>query len=776
MPSALDGLRVLEVVDSIAGQSLGQLLADQGADVLKIEPPTGDSWRGRPQFHVWNRGKQSATADLTDEVGRKTVLDLARRSDVVITDHGPGVSEELGLRYDDLADGNPGLIHAWLPPYGAEGPLADRPPDDALAEALGGNLASQVSSEGHPMLLAMPLASYATAMLAASAVCAAALVRERDGLGQQVTVSWLAGALALRTGALVTGSGGKSILGGVARVRMPQGALGAYKLYKAQDDWLFLPCGNNTFYNKMLAAIDRADLLAEERFQDGPWGLKPEVQKELREIIAPIIAVKPRQYWLNYFDEQDVPVAPVLSRESFIDDPQVIHNGLRLELDDPTLGRVAMAGVPIEFETTPGGVTAPAPVLGDPAESELDSWTERGAAKVAPESRALGPPLAGVRVVDLTSYIAGALCPMILADYGADVIKVESPDGDAFRAFGLGFLGWNRGKRGIALDLKSADGRGVLHDLVRRADVVVENFRAGVPKRIGADYESLREVNQNIVYCSIPGWGESGPYTGKPVFDPIFQARSGAQKAQGGDGDPVFFTVAITDYSAAHLTAYAATAGLLARERTGNGQKVSVTLAGATMAIQSGEFIFPAAGGNFGHAVQGGADFPGTSAAYRSYHCSDGWLFIACTSQEHWHAMSRAIGRPELAYPNSWEAAIETDAHGGVADEIASMLAEDTVESWMARLSTHNVPCAPVVDLADTLAHPQAVANDYEATHKHEKWGDVQQTGVLAKFSRTPGVAQRAGPMLGEHTDDILDELGYDSGRIAGLRESRAVL
>jgi crotonobetainyl-CoA:carnitine CoA-transferase CaiB-like acyl-CoA transferase len=775
LTSALEGIRVLEVVDSIAGQSLGQLLADQGADVLKIEPPAGDSWRGRPQFHIWNRGKRSATADLSVESGRKTVLDLAHRADVVITDHGPSVSADLGLEYEDLAAGNPGLIHVWLPPYGPEGPLADLPPDDALAEAIGGNLASQVSAEGHPMLLTIPLASYATAMLAASAVCTAALVRERDGRGQQVTVSWLAGALAVHTGALVKGTGGKTILGGAARVRMPQGALGAYKLYRAADDWLFLPCGNNTFYNKMLAAVDRADLLAEERFQDGPWGLKPEVQKELREILTPIIAGKPRDYWLRYFDEQDVPVAPVMTRESFINDPQVIHNGLRMEIEDPTLGRVAMAGVPVEFERTPGGVSGPAPVLGSSAETELDSWPRRDATS-APSTSAGAPPLDGVRVIDLTSYIAGSLCPMILADYGADVVKVESLEGDAFRAFGLGFLGWNRGKRGIALDLKNEDARAVLHDLVRGADVVVENFRVGVPERIGADYESLRDVNPDIVYCSIPGWGGSGPYRGKPVFDPIFQARSGAQKAQGGDGDPVFFTVAITDYAAAHLTAYAATAGLLARARTGIGQKISVTLAGATMAVQSGEFVFPAAGGSFGHALKGGADFPGTNAAYRSYRCADGWLFIACTSEEHWKGMAKAIGRPEFAYPNSWSAASETDANGGVASEIALILEEDTVEAWMARLTGKGVPCAPVVELADALAHPQAAANDYEATHQHEKWGDVRQTGVLAKFSRTSGIAQRPGPMLGEHTDELLAELGYDGERITRLRQSRAVL
>lgn len=772
---ALDGVRVLEVADSIAGQYLGQLLADQGADVLKIEPSGGSCWRGRPQFHVWNRGKRSAVADITTREGQTFALELASRTDVVISDHGPADAARLGLRTEDLAVDNPGLVHAWLPPYGVGGPLDDIPPDDALAEALGGNLAGQTSTTGDPVLVTLPLASYCTAMLAASAVCSALLARDRDGAGQQVMVSWLAGAIQLHTAALVSAPGQRSLVGAGSRAMVPQGSIAGYKLYRASDDWLFIPCGNNAFYTKFLVALDLAELLAEERFAHGPWGLAPEAQKELRESIAPIIAAKPRDYWLAYLDEQDVPAAPVMSREEFIADPQVVHNGLRLEIDDPELGRVAMANTPVEFHDTPGGVLAPAPALGAHTDSALEEWPR--AAVPPPVTTANGrPPLDGVRVVDISSYIAGSLCPMILADYGADVVKVESFDGDAFRAFGIGFLGWNRGKRGIAVNLKHQEqSQEIVYDLVRGADVVVENFRAGVSSRLGVDYDMLRAINPRIVYCSIPGWGESGPYAGKPVFDPVFQARSGAQRAQGGDGDPVFLVAAITDYSAAHLTAYAATAGLIARKRTGRGQKVSITLAGATMAIQSGEFIFPANGGSFGHAMRGGKDFLGTSAAYRCYPASDGWLFIACTTEQHWHAMAKAIGRPELAYPGAWPAAAETDPRGGIADEVISMLAEDTVASWVARLTSHGVPAAPIVELWDSLDHPQALANGLHASHPHPQFGDVRQTGVMAKFSRTPGVAQRAAPTLGQHTDEILREIGYDDARIAALRERDVV-
>jgi crotonobetainyl-CoA:carnitine CoA-transferase CaiB-like acyl-CoA transferase len=776
VPPALDGVRVLELSGGIASQYLGQLLADQGADVLTVEPPAGSAWRGRPQYRVWNRGKRSAIADVTTEQGHAFVLDLASRADVVITDHAPETAKQLCLAFDDLAANNPRLVHAWLPPYGAEGPLADIPPDDALAEALGGNLAGQTSSTGEPVLVTLPLASYMAAMLAASASCAALLVRDRDGTGQQVTVSWLAGSIQIHTAALVTAPGHRSLVGAAARAMVPQGSIAGYKLYRASDDWLFIPCGNNAFYNKLLVALDLAEVLGEERFANGPWGLTPEDQKELRERIAPIIAAKPRDYWLEHLDEHDVPAAPVMSREEFIVDPQVVHNGLRLELDDPELGPVAMANTPVEFRDTPGGGRGPAPALGAQTDTALADWPSRPARPTAATTSAR-PPLDGVRVVDISSYIAGSLCPMILADYGADVVKVESFEGDAFRAFGAGFLGWNRGKRGLAVNLKHQEqSQEIVYDLVRRADVVVENFRAGVSSRLGVDYETLRAINPHIIYCSIPGWGETGPYAGKPVFDPIFQARSGAQRAQGGDGDPIFLVAAITDYSAAHLTAYAATAGLYARERTDRGQKVTITLAGATMAIQSGEFIFTASGGSFGHAVWGAKDFIGTSAAYRCYPASDGWIFIACTTEDHWHAMAKAIGRPELAYPGAWPAAAASDPRNGIAGEIISMLSEDTVDSWVRRLTSHGVPAAPIVALWDSLDHPQALANSLDARHEHPQFGDVRQTGVMAKFSRTPGVAQCAAPTLGQHTDEILREIGYDDARIALLRQKQIVV
>lgn len=778
--ASLKSVRVLELAAGIAGRYLGQLLADQGADLLRIDPPrigaASVSRRLRIQTRVWDRGKRSAVADLNSLEGRRFVLDLATRADVVIADFPPGEGEALGLDPASMIRENSRLIYAWLPPYGPEGPFAGIPPDDALAAALGGILSGQASESGDPVFVTIPLASYGAALLGASAVAAALLARERDGLGQEVTVSWLAGALALQTGSLVRAPESLSPLAMTGLSRRPQGAIPVYRLYRAQDGWLFIACGNNVFFNKLCIALDRPELVADERFANAPWGILDRAHQDaLFEIIAPIIAARPRDYWLAYLQEHDVPCAPVLDRRQYLDDPQVVHNGLRVELDDPELGRVVMAGPPISFSRTLGRVVrGPAPRLGEHTEEALAAWPAPGQLPPPPTSHQ-APPLAGVRVLDLTSYIAGSLCPMILADYGAEVIKVESLDGDPFRTFGLGFLGWNRGKRALALDLKSEEGRRILHELARGADVVVENFRSGVAARLGVDYETLSALNPRLVYCTLAGWGETGPYADRPAFDPLLQARSGAMAAQGGDDDPVFLSVAVTDYAAAHLGAYGVVVALLVREGTGQGQRVVVTLTGATMAIQSGEFIFPASGGSFGHELRGGRDFPGPSAAYRCYRCVDGWIFVACTDAGQWRALAKAIGRPELAYPNAWPAAEHTAPRGGVAGIVARELAASSVAENVKRLSARGVPCAPIVPLPEVLEHPQVRANSYVAQHQHPLWGTVEQTGVLAKFARTPGRPLGAAPTLGGHTDDILRALGYSDGEIQALRRRRFI-
>ncbi|MGQ9571776.1 MAG: CaiB/BaiF CoA transferase family protein [Dehalococcoidia bacterium] len=775
MTGPLQGVSVLELASGIAGPYCGMLLADLGANVIKAEPPQGEPARASTSFHIWNRGKRSVIADPQTDEGRSTIRRLATVSHVVIADFPPGQAEALGLDYQALAERNPALVYCHMPPFGDRGPHAARFPDDALVAAVSGVTGRQPSYSGSPVFVTIPVSSYGAAMLAASAIAVALRVQKRDGHGQKLTISWVAGALAMQTGSLVGAREWLSPLGMVPLFRQPQGVSPVYRLYKAQDDWLFLACGNPTFWAKLCISLGKPELVSDPRFEHAPWGIANAPDREaLYNIIAPILAEKPRAYWLEYFEKADVPAAPVLTRAEFIDDPQVVHNGMRVELDDPTLGHTVQMGIPLKFSRTPGAIRSPAPLLGQHSEEALPNPSARQephpAARAKSES---GFALEGVRVVDLTNYIAGSLCPMFLADYGALVTKVEPLEGDTFRLFGLGFMGWNRGKRSIAIDLRQPDGQRLLQEMARQADVVVENFRPGVSQRLGADYETLARVNPRLVYCSIAGYGESGPYAARPAFDPLLQARSGAMAAQGGRGQPpVFLDVAVTDYSAALLGTYGIAAALYERERSGQGQRVVTSLTAATIAGQSGSFIFYE---GKPPEPEGGPDFLGPSAVYRCYQAADGWLFLACRGEEHWRALAYAIGRPELAQPQSWPTAAAAPAQGPLGRMLEAIFRTDTLAKWLARLDSAGVPCAPIRGARDLLTDEHLLANDLIAEHEHPQWGLIHQTGLLVKLSRTPGHLGGRAPDLGQHTDEVLAELGYDQGGIALLRQRRIV-
>ena len=775
MTGPFQGLSVLELASGIAGPYCGMLLADLGADVIKAEPPDGDSVRGSPAFHVWNRGKRSVIADPQSEEGRATIRRLASVSHVVIADLPPGQGETLGLDYEALAEENPALVYCHMPPFGDRGQHAGRSPDDALVAAVGGVTGRQPSYSGAPVFVTMPAASYGAAMLAAGAIAVALRVQERSGRGQKVTASWVAGSLAMQTGSLVGAQEWLSPLGLAPLLHQPQGVMPVYRLYKAQDDWLFLACGNPTFWAKLCIALEKPELVADPRFENAPWGVVNAPDREaLYNIIAPILAEKPRSYWLEYFERSDVPAAPVLTRAEFIDDPQVVHNGMRVELDDSTLGHTVQMGIPLKFARTPGSIRRGAPLLGQHTDEVLGELAARQKPRPAATERGdSGFALEGVRVVDLTNYIAGSLCPMFLADYGAQVTKVEPLEGDSFRMFGLGFMGWNRGKRSITLDLGQEEGQRLLRELVGQADVVVENFRPGVAQRLGADYETLVQVNPHIIYCTVAGHGESGPYATRPAFDPLLQARSGAMAAQGGRGQPpVFLDVAITDYSAALLATYGIAAALYERERSGEGQRVVTSLTASTIAGQSGSFIFYE---GKPQEPEGGPDFLGPSAAYRCYQAADGWLFLACRSEEQWQALADVVGRPELAQDHSWETAAAASAEGRLGRMLEGIFRADTVHKWLARLDGAGVPCAPILGPLDLLTDEHLLANELITEHKHPQWGLIRQTGLLAKLSHTPGRLQGPSPNLGQHTDEVLAELGYDQSKIVRLREGRIV-
>ncbi|HEY6394790.1 MAG TPA: CoA transferase, partial [Candidatus Binataceae bacterium] len=543
MSKALDNVKVVEFDSHLGSSYAAMLLAEQGAKAIKVEPAGGSPARGTPHFAVLNRSKRALFLDFQSPELPARIAELIRWADIVITGSVPKRLESRGLDYESIRRINPSSIAVNLPPLGSRGPDANFDANDELVAARGGITGTQWSRSGNPVALTIPASSYSAGVMAATAAAAALIVRGESGPGQAIEMSLLAGAFSLQTGGILRHDKMTSLYEGLTQD--PLGPIPCYRLFEAKDGkYLFAACGNPTFWGKFAIAIERPELVADPRFEGAPWGIPPEHWQTLKDIIEPIIRTRSRDEWLAILRGHDVPCAPVLTRHEFIDSQQVLALGMRREIDDPQLGRTIQMGLPVFLNGTPGEIAGPAPAIGD--DRDARAWLNEENRNRTGQTETLNAgkgPLDGLLVLDFASYIAGSLGPMILAQLGAKVIKIESLEGDAFRHFGFGFLGWNQGKRGLSLDLSRPQGRDIIYALADQADIVVENLRPGRMRKFGFDYETLAARNPRIIYMSINGFGNRGPEHDQPGFDPLLQARSGVMAAQGGPhGHPVYLT------------------------------------------------------------------------------------------------------------------------------------------------------------------------------------------------------------------------------------------
>jgi crotonobetainyl-CoA:carnitine CoA-transferase CaiB-like acyl-CoA transferase len=718
------------------------LLADFGSAVLRVTPAGSDDIAKNPGAAAWNRNKYALPLDLDGPEGRARFEALAKTADMVVLDQGPSRLKALGLESDALAARHPGLSVLWLPPFGVRGRWSDNAPHHALLMGLSGAAFRQGAWSHKPVWHVTPLVHYAQATLGAGAAAAALLEQTRTGLGRAVTVSGLH-ALS-QVACPLTPAGAEGMGRG-----SPLGDSPNYRLYPCGDgEWLFLGTLFNHFFARAIEVLE----------------LEPRDLHDAGQAIGARLRTAPRAHWMALFHAAEVPAAPVSRREDWLAGAIACANELATRLPDHDLGAVRAPGVLARLHATPGAIRHPF----TPAPKEVLTAFARPRPVTPKEAKPAAPtPLKGVRVLDLGTVIAGAYAGAILANLGADVVKIEPPQGDPFRFAMTGFINYNRGKRGLGLDLKAPEGRDLFLDLARGADVVLDNYRLGVRERLGIDYQTLRALNPRLISCSSNTYGARGPGAARPGFDPLIQAESGLMAAQGGEGsEPVFHTLPINDVAAAALTAFAIIAALNAREVTGEGQEVETSLAGASTLYQFEELV---AFEGRRPVPSGGRDFQGFSALEHYYPCRGGWLTLAA-SAEVYPTLARVLGVAP------WPGDVATEGpEGPLATALAAAFAGWDRDEAVTALLEAGVPAAPTWRPDEATACETLWENRYYQIHDHPQWGELVGSRGFAAFDGQDCAYDRLDPRLGEHGLEVLLDYGVAYERIRALAQAGVI-
>jgi crotonobetainyl-CoA:carnitine CoA-transferase CaiB-like acyl-CoA transferase len=768
MTGALDGVSVLELTNGVSGSVAGMLLGDLGADVLSIRTGGRGPSPSEPGLHVWDRNKRAAVLGPMVAVDLDALDPLVAGADIVLV----GTTEP-AVTYDQLcARGlGPGPTGCWIvmPPY-----LLGDTPWSGDAESAGllvawlGQAWNQASFDDVPVDCLYPLALHMQGIWAAT-VAVATLVGADAGrdVGRLAVVG---GAHA----AMLTSPGGFTVARGDPHVHRPGGPGGAlpnYRCYRCADgSWLFFGAFTTAFISRGFAAVGAGHLLADPRIGGVQDNVRlPENARWVRDELEAVFAQRPRAEWLEILERADVPAAPALGPDQWLDHPQVRAMGLRHEVRNDAGSDIVMPGLLVGLSETPGSLRSPAPTTA-PGITELAStWppgpdtgegpTHEGPAQEGQVGAGDQLPLVGTLVVDLGTIIAGPYVATLLGELGAEVVKVERPPhGDEFRIAhggrgGVGFSVYNRGQRSVALDLGSPEGKDAFGSIIRSTDVVVDNYRPGVVERLGIDFAGLSAINPRVTSVSVSAFGADGPLGLRPGFDPVVQAMSGIMRSQGGPDEadsPVFLTAPVNDVTAAALGALGACAALFARNRLGRGQQVSVTLCAAASLVQSQDLV------RFeGRPARplGGRDFAGPGPLNRLYRCADGWVRLD----------GRPIDRAAVAallLPAGPVSPGEL-ADDDLADAIAATLAEREIADVLRQCYAWGMPAIAARQPRQLVDDESLIAHGVLEVLESDKTGPVRVApgywvGLPGVSRRPPGLA----PRFGEHGDAILREHG----------------
>lgn len=783
-PGALDDVRVLDLAGPI-GWYASRLLADLGADVLRVEPPGGDPARRRQPFgrgderaslSFWwfNAGKRSIVLDLEDEADRRALLDLAAEADILIETFPPGWLAERGLGVVDLQQRNPALVVTSITPFGQTGPRAHWRGTDLIGMATGGLVHLGGLPDRPPTHLGGEQGYFQAGIVGAAAALVALRDSRANGRGRHVDVS-------LQDTIVFTNENNLGLLDlmGHLRTRLGDRSFTGFSLFfPCLDGWLsFWPGGR---FDGLLAWLAEMGV-ATEPFQEGEWSNPVFRERHIPELTAAIRQAangKAKAAAADAAQARRLAAAPVANVADLQADPQLIARGFWVDVEHvlPT-GETALVrypGAPFKMSRTPWQIRRPAPALGEGGGA---GWRDRPALTSSGRPRRL--PLEGIRVIDLTWQIAGPAATQVLADHGAEVLKIESaihPDGlrvmalprppwtDSLNQSGI-FTLMNTSKQSVTLNMTTEGGRALLRRLIALADVIVDNYGVDPLPKWGLTPDELMTIRPDLIIARSSVMGRSGPRSQYVGFGYTIGPAAGLNALSGFAGDPpVASCTAHPDYScnSYHLL-IAILAALHYRDRSGEGQLIDLSQHESTVVFNGAAILDYSLNGVIAEPSQNRHP---EAAPHGVYRCrgTDRWVAIACESDEDWRRLATAIGRPDLADDPS------------LADRAGRLAAADridtAIEAWTTlrtpaeaadALQAVGVPAGAVQTAADLMRDPHLAARRKFLRLDHPELGRVRVNGPSFCIAGMEPETVRRPPLLGEQTEAVMrDLLGLD--------------
>ena len=758
MPGALDGIRVVDFGQYIAGPLAGMLLADQGADVIKVDPPGGPRWKN-PGNATWNRGKRSIVLDLKRADDLSTAQALIQTADVLIQNFRPGVMDRLGLGPAAMIKSNPRLVYCSLPGFASDDPRAAVPAYEGVVGAATATYLVESGSRDsdRPVYTALPIASTFAAFQGVVSIAMALNARERDGVGQYVELPLFDAMFttnAYRAMSHHDPSGGVTYPYSNGRFGEPQHYGPWNGFNKCKDGrWFYFNGGSNRNWRQVVEAAGITSWDAEGLTDFDVLARDPAVAAEAIRRAEELFKTRTAQEWEDLVSDAGGEGALCRTSEEWTRHPHPRESKMMVQVDDLVYGSMLQPNVNVRMSRTPGRVRGPAPVPDQHREEILSCLGSQRPDSGRPAAEAtVRTAMDGIRVLDLCIELAGPTLGRTMAEFGADVIKINHPSREPVIVLHNDI---NQGKRSILLDLQTEEGRKVFWRLLEDADVVVENYRAGKLQKLGLGYDDLRKRKPDIIYASLKAYGHTGPWAGRPAHDPFVQSVTGMAVRFGGGGVPVQQPSPINDYGTGFMGAYGVALALLHRRRTGEGQLVDASLAYTALTFQS----------PFMQSYQGkawdepqGQDALGSGPLHRAYRARDGWLFLGARESD----LSR------IAKIDGLEG-IEPLRGDALAGTLEIRFPAQLVKTWVSALDAAGIGAHRVVaDFTELMFDPWVKAHGLSLTREHDEIGLLTTCGPAFRLSRTPARAGHPAPKPGRHAREILEEhgLGADYQRL----------